>query len=186
MDTENDVVIESEDESLEGEGASATKLLARIKKLKVDLEKTSKERQEYLDGWQRAKADYVNVRRRAEEERQSLVESASLHIMESVLPALDSFDHALESETGTDAWVEGVKNTHAQLVKALSLEGLESFDPLGLPFDPIRHEPVERVAVMSAKEDNIVTKTHQRGYTLHGAVIRPARVAIGHYQDTQG
>ncbi|MBI3573454.1 nucleotide exchange factor GrpE, partial [Candidatus Kaiserbacteria bacterium] len=56
------------------------------------------------------------------------------------------------------------------------------FDPLGQTFDPTLHEPVETLAVAAPTEDNTVTKVHQKGYTLHGKVIRPARVAVGHYE----
>ncbi|TAJ15467.1 nucleotide exchange factor GrpE [Patescibacteria group bacterium] len=184
MVDENDVVIDSEDESLEGEGSSATKLNQKVKSLREQLEKVQKERQEYLDGWQRAKADYVNVKRRAEDERVFFVRSASTEIVQSLLPSLDSFEHALEAEQGTSAWTEGIKNTHAQLLKALETEGVQSFDPVGEMFDPLRHESVEIVAVKSEKEDNIVTKTHQKGYTLHDVVIRPARVAVAHYKNS--
>ncbi|MES2135185.1 MAG: nucleotide exchange factor GrpE [Patescibacteria group bacterium] len=184
MNTEDDVVIEPDDESLEGEGASATKLSAQIKKIKSELEKALKERQEYLDGWQRAKADYVNIRKRAEDERQALVKGASRGLVEALLPALDSFDHAMSSVEGGGAWIEGIKNTHSQLMKALEAEDVSAFDPLGEIFDPNVHEPVETVAVTSEVEDNTVTKVYQKGYTLHGTIIRPARVAVGHYQNS--
>lgn len=182
MNDDIDVTIDAEDESLEGEGSSAVKLDRKIKTLREQLEKAQKERQEYLDGWQRAKADYVNVKRRAEDERVFFVRSASMEIVKSLLPVLDSFDHALEAEQGTPAWAEGIKNTHSQLLKALEVEGVESFDPVGEIFDPLRHEPVETVAVKNEKEDNMVTKTHQKGYTLHDVVVRPARVTVAHYK----
>ncbi len=182
MDEDNDIVIESDDESLEGEGASASKLLERIRKLKEELVQAKKEKQENLDGWQRAKADYVNAKRRAEEERASLVRNAASDIVTTLLPALDSFDHALETMTDKGAWYEGIKNTHQQFIKALYTEGVEVFDPLGELFDPNRHEPVEIVAVETKNEDNTVTKTYQKGYVLNGAIIRPARVAVGHFK----
>lgn len=182
MSEEDDIVVESDDESLEGEGSTAEKFAEKNKKLRLELSQSNKEKQEYLDGWQRAKADYVNIRRRAEEERQALVRDASKSLIESLLPALDSFDQAVGTAEGSESWVEGIKNTHSQLMKALEAEGVNAFDPLGEMFDPIKHEPVERVAVKSQVEDNVVTKVYQRGYTLHGTIIRPARVAVGHFE----
>ncbi len=185
--SDDDLTIETDDESLEGEGASASKLTAQLKKLREELKKVTAERQEYLEGWQRAKADYVNVKRRAEEERGELIRGAALGIVRSILPVLDSFDHALEAAPpGEDVWIAGIKNTKTQLLKALEAEGVAGFDPIGEQFDPARHEPVGTVAVSSPEEDNIVTKTYQKGYTLHGTLVRPARVAVGHYQNEAG
>ena len=182
MSLSDDITIDSDDETLEGEGSSADKLSARLKKLREDLSKANKEKQEYLEGWQRAKADYVNVRKRSEEERGVLVRSASLSLVKEMLPALDSFEQALASMEGNSAWLEGVKNTHAQLLQALAKEGVVAINSLGEIFNPMEHEPVETVAVETAKEDNTVTKVHQKGYALNGIIIRPARVAVGHYK----
>ena len=99
-----------------------------------------------------------------------------------MLPALDSFEQALASMEVNSAWLEGVKNTHAQLLQALAKEGVVAINPLGEIFNPMEHEPVETVAVETTKEDNTVTKVHQKGYALNGIVIRPARVAVGHYK----
>lgn len=181
----DDITIETDDESLEGEGASADKLREKLKKAKEELAKAEDEKREYLDGWQRAKADYINAKKRAEEDRQGHALYAAGAIVSSLLPVLDSFDHALGASNGDEAWLEGVKNTHAQLVKALSQNGVESFDPLREIFDPLLHEPVETLAVSSREDDNTVTKVHQKGYTLRGKVIRPARVAVGHYQESK-
>ena len=182
MQDGDDITIETDDESLEGEGASADKLREKLKKAKEDLAKAQEEKREYLEGWQRAKADYINIKKRAEDDRQGHAMYAAEAIVSSLLPVLDSFDHALAASNGDEAWLEGVKNTHAQLVKALAQNGVESFDPLGEKFDPILHEPVETLAVSTPEEDNTIAKVHQKGYILRGKVIRPARVAVGHYQ----
>ncbi len=181
-DIGDDITVETDDESLEGEGSSADKLREKLKKIKEELAQSNTEKQQYLDGWQRAKADYVNAKKRAEEERQNHALYAAEAIVSSLLPVLDSFDHALAASNGDEPWLEGVKNTHAQLLKALAQNGVESFDPLGEKFDPLLHEPVETLAVSSSAEDNTVIKVHQKGYVLRGKVIRPARVAVGHYE----
>lgn len=181
--TDNDeLVIESDDESLEGEGSTAEKLAEKIKKLRVELAKANSEKQEYLDGWHRAKADYVNIRKRTEDERHILIRDASLGLVKALLPVLDSFDQALETASEQSAWLEGIKNTHAQFMKVLESESVTAFNPIGEQFDPNMHEPVERVAVKTPSEDNTVTKVYQKGYKLHGTIIRPARVAVGHYE----
>ena len=182
MSDVDDVVIEPEADE-EG-GSNAEALQKKLKKAKEELAKANAEKAEYLEGWQRAKADYVNAKKRAEDERRDLHRFASEALVVSLLPVLDSFDHALAAADGDEAWLEGLRNTHAQLMQALAQNGVEAFDPKGETFDPILHEPVETLAVSKPEEDNIVTKVHQKGYTLHGKVIRPARVAIGHYQSS--
>jgi len=179
MSDADDVVFESED----GEGNTKNPE-EKLKELREKLKKTEKEKGEYLEGWQRSKADYINVKKRAEDDRQSAALYASEALVVSLLPVLDSFDHALAAAQGDEPWLEGIKNTHAQLLKALAGNGVEPFDPLGEKFDPLLHEPVETLAVQTPEEDNTVTKVHQKGYALRGKIIRPARVAIGHYQQS--
>jgi molecular chaperone GrpE len=177
MSEPDEIVFEEED----GEGNTKSPA-EKLKELREKLAEAKKERDQYLEGWQRAKADYVNAKKRGDEERQSLARFAAENLALSLLPVLDSFDHALESADGDEAWLEGIKNTHSQLMKALAQNGVEAFDPKGQAFDPLLHEPVETLAVSTPEEDNIVTKVHQKGYTLHGKVIRPARVAVSHYE----
>lgn len=177
MPDADDVVFESED----GEGNTKSPE-EKLKDLREKLKNAEKEKGEYLEGWQRAKADYVNAKKRAEDDRKSMALYACEGLVLSLLPVLDSFDHALASSAGDEPWLEGIKNTHAQLLKALSANGVEAFDPLGKTFDPNLEEPVETLAVGTPEEDNTITKVHQKGYVLRDKVIRPARVAVGHYQ----
>jgi molecular chaperone GrpE len=177
--SDDDVIFEPEEDS--NEGAPAELLRKKLKKAKEELEKANREKGEYLEGWQRAKADYVNAKKRAEEARENTARYAAEGLIVSLLPVLDSFDHALAAAEGDEAWLLGIKNTHAQLMKALRENGVESFDPKGEKLDPLFHEPVETLAVSDAEEDNTILKVHQKGYSLRGKVIRPARVAVGHF-----
>ncbi len=179
MEDTDDMTIEEGDGE---EGGSPADLVSKIKKLKAELVKTNTEKQEYLDGWQRAKADYVNIKKRSEEDRISLIKGATEELVSALLPALDSFDQAILAHQGDKEWLSGVKNTHAQIVKALESVGVSINSPEGEQFDPNIHEPVETVAVQDETMDNTVTKVHQKGYSLNGKLIRPARVAVGHYQ----
>lgn len=174
---DDDVVLEPED----GEGA-ARSLEGKLKDLREKLKKTEKERAEYLEGWQRAKADYVNARKRAEEGRVEDLKFACQELIVDILPALDSFEQALSHlEVDSDV-AEGLRNTRSQLTETLTKYGLKESDPMGEVFDPNTQEPMDTLEVFSESEDNTVTKVYQKGYTLHGRVIRPARVQVGHYQ----
>ncbi len=173
--TDDDVTLEPED----GEGNSES-LQAKISKLRDTLAATQKQRDEYLEGWQRTKADYVNLKKRSEDDLVRISDYALQGFLESALPVLDSFDQALSHATEPSPWAEGVKNAYRELLKTLQSAGLEQFDPSGEVFDPKRHEPVETVAVDDESVDNTVVKVHQKGYSLKGRIIRPARVGIGH------
>ncbi len=176
MDTD-DVVLEPED----GEGNTKNPQ-EKLKELRDKLAGVAKQRDEYLDSLQRMKADYVNARKRFEEDGKNLTRFATEGLVLQLLPILDGLESALlhaNDETGSS---EGIKNITNELSKILSQNGVEAFDAQGKQFDPVLHEPVETLAVDSESEDNVVTKVHQKGYTLNGRIIRPARVAVGHYQ----
>ena len=170
----DDVVLEPED----GDG-NVQNPEQKLKDVREKLKKTQKERDEYLDSLQRMKADYINARKRFDEEKASLSQFASEAVVLELLPVMDSLESALAHDTSGG---EGIKNIKNQLQKLLSAYSVEAFDPTGQVFDPMSHEPVETLAVKSESEDNIVTKVHQKGYTLHGCTIRPARVAVGHFK----
>ena len=176
---DDDIMLEPE--SGEGEGTPEQKL----KELRDTLKKALAERDEYLAGWQRSKADYINARKRAEEERDVLSGHITEKLIKGLLPALDSFEHALATTETDDQWLSGIKNTYTQLMSALKEYGVTQFDPVGEEFNPTKHEPVETVAVSEKEKDNIVTLVRQKGYEIQGKVIRPARVQVGHYEENK-
>ena len=173
---DDDVTLEPED----GEGTTQS-LGGKLKDLREKLKKTEKERAEYLDGWQRAKADYVNAKKRAEEGRLEDIKYACGALIADLLPALDSLDQALSHIEADSEVARGLLNTRSQVMAALEKHGIKESDPTGEMFDPNVHEPMDTLAVSKESEDNTVTKVYQRGYTLHGKVIRPARVQVGHF-----
>lgn len=170
---EDEIVMDPED----GEGNTAN-AGQKLKDLREKLNEVQKQRDEYLDSLQRMKADYVNAKKRFEDDKRALSEFAAQALVVELLPVADSLEYALAHAKDS----QGLVNTQKELSKIFATHGVESFDPTGEIFDPARMEPVETLAVPDESEDNKVTKTHQKGYTLHGRVIRPARIAVGHYQ----
>ncbi len=169
---EADVVPEEEAEV--GPGA--------LKALREKLNACLAEKQEYLAGWQRAKADYVNARKAEGERAELRVSAERLKILSSVLAALDSFEMALgdrESWEKVDAtWRTGVERIYGQLKGVLAEHGVEPFGETGEPFDPRRHEPVTTVPTAEAAADNTVAQVIQRGYRTSESILRPARVTV--------
>jgi len=144
----------------------------KVKKIKDQLKACEKERGEYLAGWQRAKADYINLQREHEKKIADYFKFANEGLILEILPILDSFEAAVKN--GKD---EGVKQLYNQLLGVLKSNGLEEIKAVGEKFNPELHEVIE--TVKSDKGEGIVVEEIQRGYKLHGKVIRPSKVKIG-------
>jgi molecular chaperone GrpE len=134
----------------------------------------------YLANWQRAEADLANFKRRAEQERADLTRFANSSLIGKLLPVLDDFRRALGKAPPSErssGWVEGVHLIERKLENILEQEGVAPIDALGKEFDPHVHE-----AVMREDGDgdvDVVVEEFQKGYRLHGRVIRPAMVKVG-------
>lgn len=134
-------------------------------------------RDEYLDGWKRAKADLVNYRKAEAERVEMLLKFSNERLMQELITVLDSFDLGLAVLSPSDPATQGVHHIRTQLEDALKRHGLERLPCTpGDPFDPMRHEAVTEV---TAREPagTVVTEV-ERGYLLGGKVIRPTRVVI--------
>ena len=153
------------------------------KKLRETLAICRKEKEEYLTGWQRAKADYVNLKKDEEEKRKDIKKYVVADFIEELLPVLDSYDMAFSNTAAwekVDAnWRKGVEYIHAQLLKVLSNHGVSEIAPLeGSAFDHNLHQSIETVATDDEARDNTVAKVTQKGYRNDSEVIRPARVNV--------
>lgn len=181
-DEDSDIVPHELDDSVVAE----EELGEAVKKLRAKLKECEKERKEYLDGWQRAKADLVNARKRDDEERRDFIKLANERLIEELIPTLESFGMAFANkevwEKVDKNWRTGVEYIHSQLKKALEENGLAEIDPVGKKFDHSRDEAAEYVPVDDAKHDHMVISVVQKGYTLNGKVLRPPKVRVGEYK----
>lgn len=187
QDAEEDVVFESSDDT-EGLSAFGKDPEEQVKKLKEQLLACRKERQEYLDGWQRAQADFINARKREEEERGEFVRFSKKELIKELLPALDSFHTAFGNKEAWEKvdlnWRMGVQYIYSQLLGALQKHGITLIDPKpGEPFNPEKHASVGAVPVTEKEKDHTVVAVAQKGYALYDKVLEPARVKIGEYAD---
>lgn len=144
----------------------------KINKLREEIKKCETERREYLEGWQRAKADYLNYRKDEGRRFEDMARVVASGFMQDILPVLDSFDVATKS--GKD---EGMLLVRVQLMDVLKKRGLEEIEVReGETFNPERHESLD--VVESHHPAGSVAEVVQRGYTFQGRVLRPARVRI--------
>jgi len=161
---------------------SETDIASKIKKLQKKLKECQKEKQEYLDGWQRSKADYVNSKKEQEDNRSRVYTLCRTEMVESLLPVLDSFDMAFANKENWEAvdknWRVGVEYIHSQLISTLDQYEVSPIGEVGEEFDPNLHHSVETVEVEGVSQDHKILEVLQRGYKMKEDVIRPARVKV--------
>jgi molecular chaperone GrpE len=127
---------------------------------------------------QRTQADFENYRKRVARESAQAQERGVARLAKELLPALDSLDRALEAAEQDDPLLNGVRLVHSELMAALARVGIESFAPLGEPFDPNTQEAVAQQPVAGA-QSGTVAEVYQNGYRHQsGTVLRPARVLV--------
>lgn len=185
----DDIELELEtvpEEESDLESAEATSK-DKIKQLQAKLKECEREKAAHLEELQRAKADFLNSKRRLEEERVADRARARAAHIEELLPLCDSFSLAMQDK---DAWAEapekwrrGVEGIHAQLQSLLTQYKVATIDPTGETFDPNQHEAVGNEPVENTDQVDTVVRVMQPGYEMDTdggkKLIRPARVIVG-------
>ena len=135
---------------------------------------------EHHDAWLRAKAETENVRRRAQEDIGKAGKFAVEKFSGELLAVKDSLEAALANENqSAENLKAGVELTLRQLIAAFEKSGLAEINPIGEKFDPHKHQAISQIDVPDATtEANTVLNVLQKGYALHGRVIRPALVVV--------
>ncbi|MBC1434502.1 nucleotide exchange factor GrpE [Listeria rocourtiae] len=132
------------------------------------------------DRYLRLQADFENVKKRNIAERAATQKYRSQTIAEELLPALDAFQKALDTQSDSEqmeALLTGMKMVYSQIKVALEKEGIEEIPALGEQFDPNFHQAVMQDSDDS-KESNEITMELQKGYKLKDRVIRPSMVKV--------
>ena len=142
-----------------------------------DLVARAKQRDEYLALAQRTQADFENFRKRMARENAAAQDRGMAKVTKELLPALDHLAHALKAAEGHEDVVKGFTMVNDEIVTALERAGIQSFSPLGEPFDPTEHEAMTTQPSEDA-ESGTVLEVYQQGYRLNGQVLRPARVVV--------
>jgi molecular chaperone GrpE len=144
-----------------------------------ELVKTAAQRDEYLALAQRTQADFENYRKRVAREAAAAQERGVCGLAKELLPALDNLDRALGAAAQDDPLLEGVRLVRSELSAALARAGIESFSPVGEPFDPAVHEAVATAEQPpGGAQSGTVVEVYQPGYRLGASIIRPARVVV--------
>jgi molecular chaperone GrpE len=145
---------------------------------KKELEECEKQKEDYLAGWKRERADFLNFKRDESERIQRIVQSSESDILKTFLPIIDNM-HLLEKHIPKDAddsWLKGFKNIQEQIAKFLEKSEIKEIDCINKEFDPNLHEAVEVIA--GEQENPTVVEEVQKGYIMKGKVLRPAKVKV--------
>lgn len=166
----DDENILEEDYEIAGEENS---LQDKLKKLREELNACRKEKADYLAGWQRAKADFINARQDEEKSRMDFVKYASEKVLREMLALADS----LEISGNADC-----KPIYNQLLDILKKHGVAKMEAMEVKFDPVYHEALEQIEVLEQEKNGIVLEELQKGYMLYDKVLRPTKVKVGIYK----
>ncbi len=148
--------------------------------LKKKLAECEREKEEYLNGWRRAQADFLNYKKKESERTKELIRFNNEKFILKLLPVLDNFSVAEENmpdDLKKDKWVEGILKIKNQISDFLKNQGVEEIKSLGEKFDPNFHEAIA-MAEKKGKESGLIIEEIQKGYLLEGKVLRPAKVKV--------
>ena len=147
----------------------------KLKKLKDELKVCQKEKEEYLTGWQRAKADFINYKKDEEKQREEFAKFAAKNLLYDCLGVLDSVDMALNHSGG-----QGVKEKKNQFLEILRKNGIVEVNAeKGVKFNPEEHESIAEENVETENLDGLIVEELQKGYKLFNRVLRPSKVKVG-------
>ncbi len=163
------------------------------KQLREKLAKCEEEKKKILDESQLAKADFLNARKRLEEDRVRDRARSTMSHMEELLPLCDSFQMAMSDkeawEKADESWRKGIEGIHSQLKRILDTNRVREVDPQGETFDPNEHEAVGTEEVEDEKLQDVVISVIQKGYEItmgdKTESIRSARVTTGIMNESQ-
>lgn len=149
--------------------------------MKAEVERLEAEASEYLDGWQRARAEFINFKRRTKEESDNTRARITGDILSQFLEIIDDLDLALESKPDGDdmqAWIGGIELIRQKLMLILQGQNIEEISvERGDCFDPVLHEAVTFEEDDELEEGEIIG-TIKKGYMLKERVLRPAQVRV--------
>lgn len=173
-----EVVDEELAETLEKEGEEEA--VDEEAALRQELEASRAQEAEYLDGWQRARAELANARKRFQREREQAYANAKADLLIRLLPVADDFERAFEScpdDPKTATWVDGVRLVQRKFLGFLDQEGVAPIEAASHEFDPNLHQAVTHEPSAEVPDGHVIAEM-QKGYKVGDRVLRPAVVRV--------
>jgi molecular chaperone GrpE len=162
------------------EEVGAEEAVDELALLRQDLEEARAKEAEYLDGWQRARAELANARKRFERERAQAYANAKADVMARLLPMVDDFERAFEivpDDLSDLDWVEGVRLIQRKSQALLEQEGVVPIEAVEQEFDPRFHQALTHEPAEDVPEGHVIAEV-QKGYRMGDRVLRPSTVRV--------
>ena len=160
--------------------AADPELEEQVAALKIALEEMDMKAEEYLDGWQRARAEFANYKKRVLRENMDIRQVARGEVIKLYLDIADDLERALQEkpEIGDgETWAEGIEIIFQKLRARLESEGIKPMNPMGKEFDPNIHEALMKEESEEFESGQII-EVMQEGYWIGDKVLRPALVRV--------
>ncbi|OGI68605.1 nucleotide exchange factor GrpE [Candidatus Nomurabacteria bacterium RIFCSPHIGHO2_01_FULL_42_15] len=158
-----------------------------LKKFRADLKKCKAEKEEYLTGWQKERAEFANYRKGEDDRKAMLSESMRERILNRFLSVMDSFNMAFAHKESWDKvdenWRKGVEYIYGQMNTIFEEYGVKAIGVEGEIFDPNIHQSMELVATDKKELDHTIATVIQKGYKLGPRIMRAARVNVYEYKE---
>ncbi len=148
--------------------------------LKKKFRESEKMRDEYLAGWQRSRADFLNYQKQEMEKIEGLVNYALTELILKILPIFDNLQRAkkhIPKNLEDSDWARGILQIETQFGNFLKEQGIEEIKALGKEFNPDFHQAVEEVKIEGKKSGTIV-EVLRKGYLRKKTLLRPAKVKM--------
>ena len=159
-----------------------------LKKFRADLKACKAEKEEYLTGWQKERAEFANYKKGEDDRKAIFSESMREHILSRFLTVIDSFDMAFANKESwnkvDENWRKGVEYIYAQMNSIFEEYGVKQVGTVGEAFDPNIHQSIEVVGTEKNEQKHTVAGVIQKGYKLGERVMRPARVNVYEYKES--
>ncbi len=181
---EEEFVEESEEDCQAPDAPAVEDLMDEIEGLKQELAQVKEENKALVTKCQRAQADFQNLKRRSENEKEEIVKFALEEFLIKLLPVVDNLERAIratEADADVSNLTEGLNLVYRQLCDVLQREGLSPIEAVGNPFDPFQHEAMASEETDEFPDGTIIEEL-QRGYEFRGKVIRYTLVKVAKFK----
>jgi len=148
--------------------------------LQHELDQAKAQAQEYLEGWQRARAEFANYKKRVTRDHEESRMRIAAETLTKYLGVMDDLERALKErpEDGeAEAWAEGIELIYKKMYGVLDMEGVEIIEADGEHFDPTLHEAISHDESEDHEEGEVI-EVVQPGYRMGDRILRPAMVRV--------
>ncbi len=150
---------------------------AELKALRSELDRALQEQQSMLEKLQRAQAEFENIRKRLQKEKQDVVQYAAADTVQSLLPIIDDFERAIKTEGVSPEFKKGLELIHRRIFEVFTRAGLKEVEQHD-SFDPSVHFAVTRAAASEGQADQQILEVYQKGYLFKDRLMRASMVKV--------